>query len=150
MVRRDKSYKKVEIITLIYFSISVITVCITRFIPFIFLTLLTFPISFKLLKASATYAEISGKRDTAEKDLYQANKDIMRVTQQINACLDENKEDEAMQYAMKKSTLENKINVLKDTIEEMKEAQAHQKDIRDQAAEELQKLKEERLYIQCY
>lgn len=42
-------------------------------------------------KASATYAEISGKRDTAEKDLYQANKDIMRVTQQINACLDETK-----------------------------------------------------------
>ena len=95
-------------------------------------------------KASATYAEISGKRDTAEKDLYHANKDIMRVTQQINACLDESKEDEAMQYAMKKSTLENKINVLKDTIEEMKEAQAHQKDIRDQAAEELQKLKEEK------
>ena len=95
-------------------------------------------------KASATYAEISGKRDTAEKDLYQANKDIMRVIQQINACLDENKENEAMQYAMKKSTLENKINVLKDKIEEMKEAQAHQKNIRDQAAEELQKLKEEK------
>lgn len=95
-------------------------------------------------KASATYAEISGKRDTAEKDLYQANKDIMRVTQQINVCLDENKENEAMQYAMKKSTLENKINVLKDKIEEMKEAQAHQKSIRDQAAEELQKLKEEK------
>lgn len=50
MVRRDKSYKTVEIITLICFSISVITVCITCFIPFIFLTLLTFPISFKLLK----------------------------------------------------------------------------------------------------
>ena len=68
----------------------------------------------------------------------------MRVTQQINVCLDENKENEAMQYAMKKSTLENKINVLKDKIEEMKEAQAHQKSIRDQAAEELQKLKEEK------
>lgn len=36
MVMRDKSYKTVEIITLICFSISVITVCITRFIPFIF------------------------------------------------------------------------------------------------------------------
>lgn len=50
MIRRDKSYKKVEIITLICFSISVVIVCITRFIPFIFLTLLTFSISFKLLK----------------------------------------------------------------------------------------------------
>lgn len=95
-------------------------------------------------KASSTYADISGKCDTAEKDLYQANKDIMRVTQQINACLDEKKEDEAMQYAMKKATLENKIKVLKDTIEEMKDAQAHQKEIRDQAAEELQKLREEK------
>lgn len=49
MVRRDKSYKIVEIITLICFSISVIVACITHFIPFIFLTLLTFPISFKVL-----------------------------------------------------------------------------------------------------
>ena len=50
MVRRDKSYKTVEVIALICFSIGVIAICITRFIPFIFLTLLTFPISFKLLK----------------------------------------------------------------------------------------------------
>lgn len=50
MVMRDKSYKTVEIITLICFSISVVVTCITHFIPFIFLTLLTFPISFKLLK----------------------------------------------------------------------------------------------------
>ena len=50
MIRRDKSYKKVESITLICFSISVVVACITRFIPFIFLTLLTFTISFKLLK----------------------------------------------------------------------------------------------------
>lgn len=50
MIRRDKSYKKVEIITLICFSISVVIACITHFIPFIFLTLLTFPISIELLK----------------------------------------------------------------------------------------------------
>ena len=68
----------------------------------------------------------------------------MQVNQNINACLDENKENEAMQYAMKKATLENKIKVLKETISEMKEAEAHQKDIRDQAAEELQNLKEEK------
>lgn len=38
----------------------------------------------------------------------------------MNECIDSNNENEAMQYAMKKSTLENKINVLKDTIAEMK------------------------------
>lgn len=95
-------------------------------------------------KASATFAEISGKLDSAEKELYQSNKDIMRITQQINACLDENNEESAMSYAMKKATIESKINVLKDTIEEMKQAKAHQKEIRDQSATDLQKLKEEK------
>lgn len=95
-------------------------------------------------KASATFAEISGKLDSTEKDLYQSNKDVMRVSKQINDCLDEENQDIAMQYAMKKSTLENKINVLKETIEEMKLAKVHQKEIRDQAATDLQKLKEEK------
>lgn len=95
-------------------------------------------------KASATYAEISGKLDNAEKELYQANKDIMRVTQQINACIDSNDDDTAMQYALKKETLENKINVLKDTIKEMNEAKTHQQEIRDQASTDLQKIKEEK------
>ena len=59
----------------------------------------------------------------------------MQVNQNIrNACPDENKENEAMQYAMKKATLENKIKVLKETISEMKEAEAHQKDIRDSSS----------------
>ena len=62
MIRRDKSYKKVEIITLICFSISVVVTCITRFIPFIFLTLLTFPISFKLLKGKV-YSLSKNKED---------------------------------------------------------------------------------------
>ena len=95
-------------------------------------------------KASATFAEISGKLDSAEKELYQSNKEIMRITQQINACLDDNDEENAMSYAMKKSTLESKISVLKDTIEEIKQAKAHQKEIRDQAATDLQKTKEEK------
>lgn len=36
----------------------------------------------------------------------------MRVTKQMNECIDSNNENEAMQYAMKKSTLENKINII--------------------------------------
>lgn len=95
-------------------------------------------------KASATFVEISGKLDSVEKELYQSNKEIMKMTQQINACLDDNDEESAMSYAMKKSTLESKISVLKDTIEEIKQAKAHQKEIRDQAATDLQKTKEEK------
>ena len=95
-------------------------------------------------KASTTYAEISGRLDSAEKDLYNANKEIMRITKEINACLDNNDENSAMQYAMKKETVENKIKVLKDTIEEMKQAKMHQEEIRNQASSDLQKLKEEK------
>ena len=95
-------------------------------------------------KANLTFAEISGKLEISEKELYETNKEIMRITQQINACLDSNDEETAMSYAMKKTTLESKINVLKDTIEEIKQAKSHQKEIRDQAAIELQKLKEEK------
>lgn len=95
-------------------------------------------------RASASFAEISGKRKATQDDLHKANKDIMQVTNHMNACIDGNKDDEAMQYARKKSTLENKINVLKDTLLEMKEAEAHQKEIMEQAAEELQRLKEEK------
>lgn len=67
-------------------------------------------------RASTSFAEISGKRQAAQNDLRNANKEYMRVTKQMNECIDSNNENEAMQYAMKKSTLENKINVLKDTI----------------------------------
>ena len=69
-------------------------------------------------RASTSFAEISGKRQAAQNDLRNANKEYMRVTKQMNECIDSNNENEAMQYAMKKSTLENKINVLKDTIAE--------------------------------
>ena len=87
-------------------------------------------------RASVSFAEISGKRSAAENDLHKTRKEIMKVTNDMNACIDSNREDEAMQYARKKSTLESKINVLKDTVDEMKEVEAHQKEIMQQAAEE--------------
>lgn len=95
-------------------------------------------------RASATYMEVAGKLKQSKKDLFDMNKEIMRVTNQINACLDENDEDAAMKYAIKKTTLENKIQILKDTIEDLKQAEAHHKEVRDTASEELEKLKEEK------
>lgn len=95
-------------------------------------------------RASATYSEISGKLDSAEKDLYQTSKEIMKTTQQLNLCVDNNNDTDAMAYANKKVTLESKAEVLKETIAEMKEAQKHQKEVRDQAAIDLQKLREEK------
>lgn len=95
-------------------------------------------------KASSSFTEIAGKLDTTEKDLYQTNKELMKLNREINACIDSGDEDSAMQYALKKDTLETKINVLKNTIEEMKVAKTYQQEIRDQASIELQKLREEK------
>jgi phage shock protein A len=95
-------------------------------------------------RASATYSEISGKLDTAEKELYRTNKDIMKVTQQLNLCIDGNNDADAMTYANKKVALENKVEILKETIAELKEGQKNAKEIRDQSAVVLQNLREEK------
>lgn len=50
-------------------------------------------------RASTSFAEISGKRQAAQNDLRNANKEYMRVTKQMNECIDSNNENEAMQYA---------------------------------------------------
>lgn len=50
MFARDKDYKKVEAITIGCYAAGLALACATRFIPFIFLTLLAYPISFKLVK----------------------------------------------------------------------------------------------------
>jgi phage shock protein A len=95
-------------------------------------------------KASMMYAEISGKVDATKKDIYTTQKDIARITQSLNRCIDENNDNDAMAYAMKKQTAESKLSVLKDTLVELEEAMVHQKEVRDTAEEELNKLKEEK------
>lgn len=50
-------------------------------------------------RASTSFAEISGKRKAAQDDLRNANKEYMRVSKQMNDCIDGNNENEAMQYA---------------------------------------------------
>lgn len=50
-------------------------------------------------RASTSFAEISGKRKAAQDDLRNANKEYMRVSKQMNDCIDGNNENEAMQQA---------------------------------------------------
>lgn len=95
-------------------------------------------------KASNLYIEIEGKVTTAEKDLHFAKKDLMKINNEITRCIKDGNDEEAMQYAMKKSTVEAKIETLKSTIEELKEARDHQKEVRDEASRKLTSLKEEK------
>lgn len=95
-------------------------------------------------RASASYAEISGKLDAAEKDLYQMKKELAKITTEINRCIDAVDDDSALAYARKKTTLESKIEVLKGTIEELRTAKSHQEEMRDQSREQLESLKDEK------
>lgn len=95
-------------------------------------------------QAVATYAEIEGKLDSCKKDLYTAQKDVMRYTQSIDACVAENNDDDAMTYAMKKSTAEKKIALLKENIKSLEEARDHQKELVGTLKKDVQALKEEK------
>lgn len=49
MIKRDREYRVVENISLICFAIGLIIACITRFIPFIYISVISVPISFKII-----------------------------------------------------------------------------------------------------
>ena len=95
-------------------------------------------------KAEKSFVEISGKLDESEKQRYQMKKEVMKYDQEINAALDKNDEDTARQYAMKKATANQKIEVLNGTIEELEKAKAQQDEIRKGIKSELDSLKEEK------
>lgn len=94
--------------------------------------------------AEKSFAEIAGKLDESEKDLYQLRKDMMKIDKDINSALDRNDDELATQLAMKKVTIDNKIDVLKTTIEELKKAKSQQEEIRKAIKSELDSLKEEK------
>ena len=95
-------------------------------------------------KASNSYAEISGKLDAAEKELYQLKKDLVRVVQNINRCIDDNNDNDALAFTKKKQTIESKIEVLKDTIAQLRQAKEQQREVRDSIRQQLDDLKEEK------
>ena len=49
MVKRDKEYEKIENITLGCYAVGLGFACATKFLPFILLTVMAYPISFYLV-----------------------------------------------------------------------------------------------------
>lgn len=49
MVMRDRECKTVENIVLICYTVGLVLTCVTKFIPFIFLTVAAYPISLAIL-----------------------------------------------------------------------------------------------------
>lgn len=49
MVRRDKEYKKIENIALGCYAVGLGLACATKFLPFILLTVMAYPISLRVV-----------------------------------------------------------------------------------------------------
>lgn len=94
--------------------------------------------------ANRSYTEISGKLDETEKEQYLLKKELMKIDKQIGECLDANDEDTARTYAMRKVTISEKIEILDETIIELRKAKEQQEEIRDAIKSELDALKEEK------
>lgn len=94
--------------------------------------------------ANRSYTEISGKLDETEKEQYLLKKELMKIDKQIGECLDANDEDTARTYAMRKVTISEKIEILDETIVELRKAKEQQEEIRDAIKSELDALKEEK------
>ena len=95
-------------------------------------------------RAEQSYTEIAGKLDETEKEQYDLKKELMKIDKSINNYLDSGDENTARQCAMKKITIQGKIDTLKDTIEEYKKAKDQQNEIRSAIKQELDELKEEK------
>lgn len=94
--------------------------------------------------ADRLFIETSGKLEESEKELYNLKKDLMKIDQQINTCFDSNNDADARQYAMRKITIQKKIEVLKECIEEQKKAKEQNQIVRDNAKRNLDELEEEK------
>lgn len=98
----------------------------------------------KYIKANQLYTEVTGKLETARKNLRQMQKEQMQKTQQCQNAVDNNNDQDAMVLAMRLETLKSNIEVLKQTITELEASAEHQKEVRDQLALEVTSLKEEK------
>lgn len=95
-------------------------------------------------RANASYTEVCGMLDNAEKQQYALKKEIARLITEINRCLDTGAEDAALSLSQRKATIDSKIETLKGTIEELRLAKAHQQELRDESRRQLEELKEEK------
>lgn len=99
--------------------------------------------------ATNLYKQVAGKLEENKKAKFDAQKELVRIDQQINRCLDQNLEDDARMYAEKKITLQKKIEVYKTSIEELEEKAVQQKEIKEAIYKELNALKEEKERTLC-
>lgn len=97
-----------------------------------------------LAQAESSYRDIAGKVDVREKERYNLQKELIKISQEIEACLDRNDEEGAKAWASKKATANHKIQAINSVLSGLI-ASRDQQDANRKAIEyELNKLKEEK------
>lgn len=98
----------------------------------------------RYLKANQLYTEVTGKLESARKELRQLQKEQMVKNQNMQQAVDNGNDNDAMTFALRLETLKSNIEVAKTTIKDLEQSADHQKEVRDQLAMEVQSLKEEK------
>lgn len=97
-----------------------------------------------LVSARTVYSQMLGKISNFDDQLRALKKDAMRVKLDIQNCIDKNDDDGARVYLKKQQDIEEKIEIIKNALIELKENADLQKETVDNLESELQDLKSEK------
>lgn len=97
-----------------------------------------------LVAARTVYSQMLGKISNFDDQLRVLKKDAMRVKLDIQNCIDKSDDDGARVYLKKQQDIEEKIEIIKNALNELKENADLQKETVDNLESELQDLKAEK------
>lgn len=97
-----------------------------------------------VIQARTIYSQMLGKISNFDDQLRSLKKDAMRVKLDIQSCIDKNDDDGARVYLKKQQDIEEKIDIIKNALEELKENANLQKETLEVLETELEDLKAEK------
>lgn len=97
-----------------------------------------------VIQARTVYSQMLGKISNFDDQLRSLKKDAMRVKLDIQSCIDKNDDDGARIYLKKQQDIEEKMEIIKNALEELKENANLQKETLETLETELEDLKAEK------
>lgn len=97
-----------------------------------------------VIQARTIYSQMLGKISNFDDQLRSLKKDAMRVKLDIQSCIDKNDDDGARVYLKKQQDIEEKMEIIKNALEELKENASLQKETLETLETELEDLKAEK------
>lgn len=97
-----------------------------------------------VIQARTVYSQMLGKISNFDDQLRSLKKDAMRVKLDIQSCIDKNDDDGARVYLKKQQDIEEKMEIIKNALEELKENASLQKETLETLETELEDLKAEK------